>query len=71
MAPVFFAMAREKDGWTKLARNLNAETDTNLIEAYRCTVSFPFEPGECRRATVKIIDDLGIEVLKVEELEIE
>ena len=71
MEPVFFATAGDEDGWTKLARNLNAETDTNLIQAYRCTVSFPVEPGERRRTTAKIIHDLGIEDLKVEELEIE
>ncbi len=52
-------------GWAKLARNLKAEIDENLIGAYCGDVSLPFEPGEHRRATVKTFDDRGIESLKV------
>ena len=62
---VFFPMAGEKDGWARLAKNLKAEIDEELIEAYRGTVSLPFEPGEHRRVAVKIIDDRGIESLRV------
>ena len=62
---VFFPMVGGKDGWTKLARNLKAEIDTNLIEAYRGTASLPFEVGGHGRIAVKIIDDRGIESLKV------
>ena len=62
---VFFPMAGVKDGWTKLARNLKAEVDQNLIEAYRGTVSLPFDGGEHKRVAVKIIDDRGIESLKI------
>ena len=62
---VFFPMADASDGWARLARNLRAEIDEELIEAYRGTVSLPFEPGEHRRVAVKIIDDRGIESLKV------
>ena len=65
---VFFPMAGAKDGWAKLARNLKAEIDTDLIEAYRGTVSLPFEPGEHGRAAVKIVDDRGIESLKIVEI---
>ena len=64
---VFFPMADAKDGWAKLARNLKAEIDEALIEAYRGTVSLPFAPGEHRRIAVKIIDDRGIESLKIVE----
>jgi len=32
---VFFPMAGEKEGWSKLAKNLKAEIDEALIEAYR------------------------------------
>ncbi len=60
---VFFPMAGEKEGWTKLAKNLKAEIDEELIEAYRGTVSLPFEPGP--QVAVKIIDDRGIESLKI------
>lgn len=62
---VFFPMAGDDDGWAKLARSLRAEIDEDLIEAYRGTVSLPFEPGKHRRIAVKIVDDRGIESLKV------
>ena len=62
---VFFPMAGPNDGWARLARNLRAEIDEDLIEAYRTTVSLPFEPGDNRRIAVKIIDDRGIESLKL------
>jgi len=65
---VFFPMAGEKDGWARLARNLKAEIDEELIEAYRGTVSLPFEAGKHGRAAVKIVDDRGIESLKIVEL---
>ena len=62
---VFFPMSGSNDGWARLARNLKAEVDEDLIEAYRSTMSLPFEPGENQRIAVKIIDDRGIESLKV------
>jgi adenine-specific DNA-methyltransferase len=62
---VFFPMADDNGGWERLKRNLKAEIDENLIEAYRGTVSLPFEPGPNKRVAVKIIDDRGIESLKV------
>ena len=62
---VFFPMAGDKDGWARLAKNLKAEIDEALIEAYRGTVSLPFAPGAHRRIAVKIVDDRGIESLKV------
>jgi adenine-specific DNA-methyltransferase len=58
-------MAGEKDGWAKLARSLKAEINEDLIEAYRGTVSLPFTPGKYERIAVKIIDDRGIESLKI------
>ncbi|MFI0608671.1 MAG: site-specific DNA-methyltransferase [Anaerolineae bacterium] len=66
---VFFPMAAENEGWSKLARNLKAELDEDLIEAYRGTQSLPFTPGLHRRIAVKIVDDRGIESLRVMELE--
>jgi adenine-specific DNA-methyltransferase len=66
---VFFPMAGSKDGWSKLARNLKAEIDQELIEAYRGTKSLPFESGKHKRAAVKIIDDRGIESFKIIGLE--
>ena len=62
---VFFPMAGENDGWSRLARNLKAEIDEELIEAYRGTLSLPFEPGKHKRVAVKIVDDRGIESLRI------
>ena len=50
---LFFPMAGADDGWTRLARNLKGEIDEELMEAYRGTVSLPFEAGEHRRIAVK------------------
>jgi len=66
---VFFPMAGADEGWARLARNLKAEIDEERIEAYRGTVSLPFEAGEHKRIAVKIVDDRGIESLKVVEME--
>lgn len=66
---VFFPMAGEKDGWARLAKNLKAEIDEELIEAYRGNVSLPFEIGDNRRIAVKIVDDRGIESLKIIEID--
>jgi len=62
---VFFPMADDDEGWARLARNLKAEIDPELIEKYRGVVSLPFEPGPNKRVAVKLIDDRGIESLKV------
>ena len=62
---VFFPMADEGGGWARLARNLKAEIDLERIEAYRGTVSLPFESGAHKRVAVKIVDDRGIESLKI------
>jgi adenine-specific DNA-methyltransferase len=65
---VFFPMAGEDGGWAKLAKTLRAEIDEEKIEAYRGTVSLPFEAGKYGRAAVKIVDDRGIESLKLIDL---
>jgi len=62
---VFFPLAAENEGWARLAKNLKAEIDEELIEAYRGTVSLPFESGDNKRIAVKIVDDRGIESLKI------
>ena len=66
---VFFPMANAKEGWSKLAKNLKAEIDETLITAYQGTQSLPFQPGDHHRAAVKIVDDRGIESLKIVELD--
>ena len=49
-------MAGARDGWSRLARNLKAEIDQDLIEAYRGTVSLPFDLSDHGRAAVKIVE---------------
>jgi adenine-specific DNA-methyltransferase len=46
----------------------DAEIDPELAKAYRGTVSLPFEAGNYNRVAVKIVDDRGIESLKVVEV---
>jgi adenine-specific DNA-methyltransferase len=65
---VFFPMADDDEGWARLARNLKAELDSELIQKYRGIVSLPFEAGANKRVAVKVIDDRGIESLKVVEV---
>jgi adenine-specific DNA-methyltransferase len=62
---VFFPMAGDKEGWARLAKNLKSEINEDLIEAYRGNVSLPFIPGSYKRIAVKIVDDRGIESLKL------
>lgn len=62
---VFFPMAGAKDGWNKLKRDIKAELDESRLDKLHGTVSLPFEPGEHRKVAVKIVDDRGIESLKV------
>ena len=61
-------MADDDEGWARLARNLKAEIDAELIEKYRGIVSLPFEAGPHKRVAVKVIDDRGVESLKVVDL---
>jgi len=60
---VFFPMAGAKGGWAKLAKNLKAEIDEEKIEAFKGTISLEFKSGNS--IAVKIIDDRGIESLRV------
>ena len=59
---VFFPMDK---GWGKLAKTLRAEIDTELIEAYSGTESLEFSAEDGRKIAVKIIDDRGIESMRV------
>jgi adenine-specific DNA-methyltransferase len=62
---VFFPMAGDKDGWMRLKASLRAQLDEDALAQFRGTVSLPFEAGEHRRIAVKIVDDRGIESLKI------
>ena len=58
---VFFPLG----GWEKLAKTLSAEVDPVLLGAYSGTESLPFEAEDGRKVAVKIIDDRGIESMRV------
>jgi adenine-specific DNA-methyltransferase len=62
---VFFPMAGKGEGWEKLKRDIRAELNEDLLGQFHGTVSLPFEAGENRKIAVKIVDDRGIESLKV------
>ena len=66
---VFFPMDGKSGGWSKLAKTLHAEIDDDLITKYQGIESIPFEAGLNKRVAVKIIDDRGIESLKIIDLE--
>lgn len=65
---VFFPMADGKGGWNRLRNTIRTELDEDLLEQFHGTASLPFEPGENRRIAVKIVDDRGIESLKIMQL---
>jgi len=66
---VFFPMADAKGGWNRLRKTIRAELDEDLLEQFHGTVSLPFEAGDNKRIAVKIVDDRGIESLKIMPLE--
>ncbi|MDX1749051.1 MAG: site-specific DNA-methyltransferase [Methylophaga sp.] len=66
---VFFPMAGKKDGWNRLKKDIRAELNEDLLESFHGTKSLPFEAGDNRCIAVKIVDDRGIESLKVIRLE--
>ncbi|MEF9601304.1 site-specific DNA-methyltransferase [Paracoccus sp. PXZ] len=66
---VFFPMADAKGGWNRLRRTVRAELDEDLLDQFHGTVSLPFAAGEQGRIAVKIVDDRGIESLKIMALE--
>lgn len=66
---IFFPLEGKTGGWVKLAKTLQAHIDEELIVKYEGTKSIPFEAGPNKQAAVKIIDDRGIESLKIISLE--
>jgi adenine-specific DNA-methyltransferase len=65
---VFFPMSGSKDGWNKLKKDIRAELDESALSKFSGTISIPFEAGDFKRVAVKIVDDRGIESLKVIDL---
>ena len=66
---VFFPMADDKGGWNRLRKTIRAELEEDRLEQFHGTVSLPFEAGENVRVAVKIVDDRGIESLKIMPIE--
>ncbi|HAU56459.1 MAG TPA: site-specific DNA-methyltransferase [Comamonadaceae bacterium] len=66
---VFFPMAGKDEGWMKLKKDIRAELDAELLQAFTGTVSLPFAAGDNRMVAIKIVDDRGIESLKVMRLD--
>ena len=66
---VFFPMAGAKDGWNRLRKTIRDELDEELLEQFHGTVSLPFLGGDNKRIAVKIVDDRGIESLKIMSLD--
>lgn len=62
---IFFPMSDSSNGWSKLAKTLKAEIDEEKMEQYHGTTSLPFDLGINKKIAVKIIDDRGIESLRV------
>lgn len=62
---VFFPMGGKKGGWAKLAKTLKAEINQELIEKYAGNESLWFTAERNTLVAVKIIDDRGIESLRV------
>jgi adenine-specific DNA-methyltransferase len=62
---VFFPMGGSDGGWNKLAKTLKAEINQELIEQYSGTESLPFGVPGAAMVAVKIIDDRGIESMRV------
>ncbi len=66
---VFFPLAGKGEGWEKLKKDIRAELDEDALEAFHGTVSLPFAAGDNRKVAVKIVDDRGIESLRIVDLD--
>jgi adenine-specific DNA-methyltransferase len=66
---VFFPLAGKGEGWEKLKKDIRAELDEDALEAFHSTVPLPFAAGDNTEVAVKIVDDRGIESLRIVNLE--
>ncbi|OQB75514.1 MAG: Modification methylase DpnIIB [bacterium ADurb.Bin132] len=60
---IFFPLTGEDSSWAKLKKTLKAELDQEKMQSFFGTVSNPFVPGD--RIAIKIIDNRGLESLKI------
>lgn len=61
----FIPTAGKGDSWNKRKKNIHVELNEDLLEKFHGTVSLPFEAGGNKKVAVKIVDDRGIESLKI------
>jgi len=68
---IFFPMKNiaGSKGLEKLSKTLQAEINEDIIAGFFSTKSHPFLIGPNKRAAVKIIDDRGVESIKIIELD--
>ena len=62
---IFFPIEGKNGGWAKLEKTLKTVIDEELIEQYRGNESIEFEAEKNTQIAVKIIDDRGIESMRV------
>ncbi|MBQ7560657.1 MAG: site-specific DNA-methyltransferase, partial [Synergistaceae bacterium] len=62
---IFFPIEGKTGGWAKLAKTLKTEINSDLIENFSGIQSLEFDAKENQQIAVKIIDDRGIESMKV------
>lgn len=60
--------ATKTDPWDKLENALRGSVDKEKMESFRGTVSLPFEEGPHKTIALKVIDERGNEVIKVQPL---
>lgn len=66
---IFFPMEGKSGGWTRLSKTLRAEIDSGMMEKFSGIESLPFTVKEDSKIAVKIIDDRGIESMRLLTLE--
>ena len=65
---IFFPMDGKTGGWSKLAKTLRTEIDPELIAQYAGNESLEFTARDGQKIAVKIIDDRGIESMRILEV---
>lgn len=68
---IYFPLDGSTGGWTKLKKTLKTEIDPELIDEYKGSESIPFKLSESTKVAVKIIDNRGIESMKVWTIEVD
>jgi adenine-specific DNA-methyltransferase len=59
----------DRDAWEQIAKALKDAADPDVFEAFKGTVSVPFNPGKYKRIAVKVIDPRGNEVMTIKQLQ--